>query len=297
MIPVRQTKLIVNTKHIEHNIKQIQDFVGKEVTVMPVIKSSGYGTGIDTRTDIFTKLNIKILCVAVVDEGIALRERGYDGEILILNQPLEEEITTALQYDLILSVCISDFILSLNKLAKQKKQMAKIHLEINTGMNRTGINPKDIYNYINLIKELDYIELDGIYSHLSSSDTNVNYTKEQIRIFDNIANIVKKEFNLKYIHICNTGGILNFKEAHYNSVRPGISIYGHFPNDNLKNKINLIPATILKTKISYIHEVIVGDAISYNRSFIAKKNMKIATLPIRICRWSSKELSRSSSYK
>ena len=287
METVRQTKLIINTKAVKHNIQELQKFVGPSVTIMPVIKNRGYGTGIGTRADLLKELNIQIVCVAIIDEGIALRQRGYKGEILVLNQPLKEEISSVLNYNLTISCCIKDFIISLNSISASNNKISKIHLEINTGMNRTGIDPKDIYLYLNLIKNLKYVQLDGIYSHLSSSDVDFEFTQEQINIFDKIVCISKKEFNLTYIHICNSAGTLNFKNAHYNSVRPGISIYGHLPDESLREKINLIPSTMLKSKISYIHNVKLGESISYNRSFIANKNMRIATIPIRVWRWNT----------
>ena len=122
MIPVRQTKLIVNTKHIEHNIRELQNFVGPGVKIIPVIKARGYGTGIGTRADVFKRLNIDFLSVAVIDEGTALRKRGYINEILVLNQPFEKEIEKAVQYNLILGVCVPDFIRALNQVAYEKRK-------------------------------------------------------------------------------------------------------------------------------------------------------------------------------
>jgi len=280
MDTIRQTKLIVNTANIEKNISELQKFVGNSVKIMPVIKARGYGTGIGTQVDLFKRLNIDILAVAVVDEGIALRQRGFMGEIVVLNQPFKDEIEKALEYNLTLGVCVLEFIKSLSHLAEKNGKISNIHLEINTGMNRTGIDKDEINSYLTLLKGLNNISLEGIYTHFSSSDSDYEYTVSQINQFNSILNIVKSEFNLKYIHACNTGGILNFKEAHYNLVRPGISLYGHLPSPELAEKITLTPATILKTKITYIHNIKIGDSVSYNRSFIARRDTKIATIPI-----------------
>lgn len=278
---IRPTKLVVDTNAVKHNITQIQNMVGNSVTVMPVVKARGYGTGLNTVISIFDDLKINILAVAVIDEGISLREQGYKGEIVVLYQPYEEEIEKLLEYDLIPSVCLADFIEKFNMAAKEDKKVVKVHLEIDTGMGRTGINPNDIDSYAELFKKLENIKLDGIYTHFSSSDTDMDYTKEQIKRFNGAVNIAKEKFNdIRYVHACNTGGIINFPEAHYNMVRPGISIYGHLPDENLKGKIDLIPATILKTKIIYIHENNVGDSISYNRSYRVEEKIRVATIPI-----------------
>jgi len=278
---IRPTKLVVNKNAIKHNIREIQKLVGKNVTVMPVIKARGYGTGIGTAIDIFSDVNVNILAVAVVDEGIGLRKQGFTGEIMILNQPYQDEIIKLLEYDLTPSVCLAEFIEKLDFFAKIKCKYVCVHLEIDTGMGRMGINPDDINKYVNLFKRLKNVKLDGVYTHFSSSDTDENYTLKQIRKFENVLFIIKQNFqNIKYIHACNTAGIINFPQAHYNMVRPGISLYGHLPSEDLKKNINLIPATVLKTKIVYIHEGKAGDCISYNQSYVVHQRIKIATIPI-----------------
>jgi len=278
---IRPTKLVVDTNAIKYNIREIQKIVGKNVTVMPVIKSRGYGTGIGTVVNIFDDLGINMLAVAVVDEGIGLRKQGFKGEIIILNQPYEDEIIKLLEYDLVSSVCLDQFIRQLDKIAKENEKEVKVHLEIDTGMSRTGIHPEEIEKYMLLFKELNNTNLEGIYTHFSSSDTDLDYTKKQIDKFNKTVHIAKQYFhNIKYIHSCNTAGIINFPEAHYNLVRPGIAIYGHLPNENLKGKIDLIPATTLKAKVIYIHEEDKGAFIGYNESYMVKKHMKIATVAI-----------------
>jgi len=280
MDTIRQSKLIVDMNSIKQNIGEIQKYIGDNVEIMPVIKARAYGTGIGSQPEFFTRLGIKILAVAVVDEGIALRNREYEKEIFILNQPLHHEIDMIITYNLIVNVCEYEFIELLNEAAKKTNQTITVHLEIDTGMGRTGIKPEEINKYINLFKKSKNIKLDGICTHFSSSDSDREYTKKQIDIFDKVVNIMKKEFDLKYIHACNSAGVINHKEAHYNLVRPGISLYGHYPNSNLKEKIKLLPATKLEAKISHIHDIKPGESVSYNRSFIAKRLTKVAVIPI-----------------
>lgn len=278
METVRQTKLIVDTRKIAQNIREIQKFIDDSVEIMPVIKARGYGSGIGTILNLFKGLDIHILAVAVVDEGIALRSRGFDGQIFVLNPIFYEEIEKALEYDLTLGVCHYGLIKKINEKSNQKP--TKIHLEINTGMGRTGISADEVDEYISLIKSCKNINFDGIYTHFSSSDSDFAYTKRQIDIFNCAISRIKNEFDVKYIHACNSAGIINFKEAHYNLVRPGLAIYGYLPDESLKNKINLMPATILKSRIVFVHNEQKGASISYNRSYKTTKNTKVATIPI-----------------
>lgn len=164
---------------------------------------------------------------------------------------------------------------------KVKSEEFKIHIEIGTGMGRTGISPKRIKEFLDESNKYPNIKIEGIYTHFSCSDTDEEYTKKQIASFKEAVSVVQEEIkDLKYIHCCNSAGILNFKEAHFNLVRPGIILYGYYPNDNLKEKINLKPAVTLKSKISFLKEVEAGTSISYGRTFVTKRKSKIATVQL-----------------
>lgn len=162
MYQIRDTILEVNTKNIIHNINEIKKYIGKNSDIMPIIKNNAYGTYIDEKLDIFEKTKIKIVGVAIVDEGIYLRKKGYQGDIFILNQPLEKEINAIYKYRLTIGISSIDFI---KKLGAYSKKTFKVHLEIGTGMGRTGINPNRTKEYIDEIKKYKNIEIErNIYS-------------------------------------------------------------------------------------------------------------------------------------
>lgn len=123
--------------------------------------------------------------------------------------------------------------------------------------------------------------MNGIYTHFSCSDSDFEYTKKQIYYFNKALETAKNELkDLKYIHCCNSAGILNFPEAHFNLVRPGIMVYGYLPNQKLKDKINLLPSLRLKSKISFLKETEIGVGISYNKTFVTSRKTIVATIPI-----------------
>lgn len=270
-------KLEVDTNKVINNILEIKKYVGNNVDIMPVIKDHAYGTYFEENLEIFKKTGIKIVAVAIVDEGIRLRELGYEGEIFVLNQPLKEELDSIAKYNLIVGIGSIEFLKEFCK----RKDTFKIHIEIGTGMGRTGINPNRIHEYLNEAYKYPNIIIDGIYTHFSCSDCDADYTNAQINSFERALNVVKKEVpTLRYIHCCNSAGIIDFKNAHYNLVRPGIILHGLYPADYLKEKIALEPTTKLKSKISFIKEVEKNTSISYGRSYITNKKTKIATVPL-----------------
>lgn len=274
---VWEAKLEVDTNKFINNIKQIKGYIGDNVEIMPIIKDNAYGTYINEKIDILKKAEIKIVAVAIVDEGIKLRENGYDGEIFILNQPLKQELDSIAKYDLIVGIGSIEFLKEIGK----KENSYKIHIEIGTGMGRTGIHPRRILEYLEEVEKYPNIVVDGIYTHFSCSDCDEHYTNAQINSFEKALEVVRdKVSTLRYIHCCNSAGIINFKKAHYNLVRPGIILHGLYPTEDLKSKIKLEPTTKLKSKISFIKEVEKGTSISYGRSYITKDKTKVATVPL-----------------
>lgn len=268
----RQTYLEVNLKNFKHNINEIKKFhPNKEI--IPVIKANGYGTYINKRLDIINEFNI--VAVAIIEEAIELRKLGYKKDILVLNQPYEEEISDIIKHNITVGICSIDF---LNKLIKTNKKI-KIHLEVETGMNRTGF--QSLKEIIPIIKENKNIIIEGLYTHFSSADTDDEYTKKQINNFKKFYKTIIKEItNIKYIHTSASNGLINYNIDITNAIRPGIIMYGYPSYDEIKNKIDLKPTTRLISKISYLKEVNKNESISYNQTYKTTKKSKIATIAI-----------------
>lgn len=277
------TELIVDLKKIAHNINEIRRIIGKNADVMPVVKARAYGTQIDCCAEFFHALNIKILGVARVSEGREVRKSGFSGDIVVINPCFENEIDSALDNNLVLSLSRLDFANKLNLMAKNRKKVCKIHLEINTGMNRTGINPNEVLEFITFIKSASNLKLDGVYTHFSSSDTNTHYTTKQMEIFIECIQRISENFDINYMHCSNSGAVINLDKKYnnyFNLVRPGIAIYGHFSDTSLSNKINLQPATVLKSKVVHVHTKPPGSYVGYGGSFVTKRETKIAVVPL-----------------
>ncbi len=255
------TKLEVNLNKINHNIEEIKNYTKKDV--IPVIKANGYGTYINFRKDFINKY--KIVAVSNTYEGVELRNNNYKGDILILNQPSIDDINNIIQYDLVVGISSIEFL-------KVLKKKIRVHLEIETGMNRTGIR----FNDLDLFLNNKYLIIEGVYSHLSSADSDKDYTNNQYNEFIKAVNYIKEKVNIKYIHLEASSGIVELKDNISNYTRPGIIMYGYYKT----NKMNLLPALRLKTRITFIKEVEKNTSIGYSRGYITKKKTRIATIPI-----------------
>lgn len=211
----RPTKLYVSIDNARYNILKIKEFLKDEkIEIMPVIKANGYGTYLNKRLDFLNDFNI--VSVATVDEGAFLRNLGYKKDIFILNQPYSDEIDKIIENDLIVGISSDSFLETL----REKSERIRIHIEIGTGMGRTGIHPKRIDEYIDNVLKYKNIIIDGIYTHLSSADIDIEYTKKQLDSFDYAVDRAKKRVDtIRYVHSQASTGILNFNEGKYNLVR------------------------------------------------------------------------------
>lgn len=270
----RQSYLEINKDAFLNNVKAIQNYVGNK-KLMPVIKGNAYGTYINKKLELIKDFDI--VAVAIVQEAVELRNLGYKNEIFVLNQPYIEDIPNIIKYNVTIGVANLEFVKELKKYDSE----FKMHLELETGMGRTGIYLQDLENFIKEVKNNEKICVEGVYTHFSSADFDVEFTNKQIEKFEKGVKIVKKSFdNLKYIHCSASNGILNFKVDICNLVRPGIILYGYESSEDTMKKINLCPVAKLKSKISFIKEVEPETSISYSQKFIANKKMKIATVGI-----------------
>ena len=271
----RPTVLEINLNNFEHNVNQIKKYVGDGVNIMPVIKAAGYGTYINKVLDVINNFNI--VAVAVVDEAIELRNLGYKNEIFVLNQPYTEEIEKIVKNNITIGMSSIGF---LEDLGSQTEEV-KIHIEIGTGMGRTGINPSRVEEYINEVKKYPNVKIEGMYTHLSSADIDFEYTEKQLNSFARAVNTAKEILgDLRYIHCSASNGILNFPNSYYNMVRPGLILYGYDSCEGATEKLDLKPICKFKSKITFLKEVEANTSIGYSRSYITDRKTKVATIPI-----------------
>ncbi len=267
---MRATVMEVNIDKFKRNINVIKEYAGKEL--MPIVKANAYGTYLNKNIELMNEF--KILGVALVDEAVSLRKNGYKNEILVINQPYIDEIDDIIKYDITIGLSSIDFL-------RRVKSKIKVHLEIETGMNRTGIKLNELDNFIKELKKQKNIIVEGIYTHLSSADYDIEYTKMQYDLFEKAVQKIKGEFKtIKYIHSDASNGLLNYNNDIANLIRVGIIQYGYYSFKEAAKIIKLEPIATLKTKITFIKAVKKGESISYSRKYKADKDMIVATIPI-----------------
>ena len=271
---MQATVMEINLDNFLYNVKNIEKYVKGKVLI-PVIKANAYGTHINERLDIINHFDI--VSVARVSEGVHLRSIGYKKDILILNQPYDVEIDEIIKNDLIIGLSEYNF---LNELSKRKEKV-RVHLELETGMNRTGIKNYDLDMFIDKIKMSKNIIVEGVYTHLSCADYDYVYTMKQLDLFKKGVEVIKDSFKtIKYIHSSASNGLINYDDNISNAVRPGIILYGFESFKGSSKIIDIKPVCTLKTRIVFLKEINRKESVGYSRKFKSSRKMKVATIPI-----------------
>ncbi|MCF7858072.1 MAG: alanine racemase [Candidatus Cloacimonetes bacterium] len=263
----------IDLGNYQHNIEQLKKFFSPQTNFMQIVKADAYGHGAFQIAKKAIECGAVSLGVANLQEGILLRYQGISIPIIILSPSLNSEIDQILQYDLIPTVSSMDFARAMNKKGKNK-----IHLNIDTGMGRSGFYYQNALSKIKEIRRLTNLEIEGIFSHFASAENDIAFTELQADRFHKI--VSKLDEKPKYIHIANSSGVIFSPDNYTNLVRLGLLTYGIYSNKPLKDKIKLKPVMTFKTRITQIKTAQKGDSIGYNQTFIAPKTIKYAILPV-----------------
>lgn len=274
----------VDLDAIIHNYHQIRQNLLSDVKIMGIIKADAYGHGALPIAKELSALDIDMFGVATIQEGISLRKNGITNPMLILGFTGVEDFPDLIQYDLTQTVYETEMAIQLNEVAKSFNKKAKIHLKIDTGMGRLGFFTDDeAIEEISRLSKLNYLELDGIFTHFSKADEkDRQYTDAQVETFRHfLARLADKGIRFPFVHASNSAGILSQISADFNLVRAGIILYGCYPSQEVnRENIKLKPALSIVAKVIFLKTMPAGKKISYGGVYQTDKETKIATVSI-----------------
>ena len=277
---LRPTWAEVDVDALAFNIGLIQRKVGSS-RIFPVIKADAYGHGALSVCKALGKRDLDYICLALLEEGIELRNAGIDLPVLILG-PLETyQIREAVHHRFIASAYRMDIIDEIEKVARSLRKKVPFHLKLDTGMGRLGLLPEHAEAAAAKIRKLKYAYAEGIFSNFSSADEPHKPVtcKQMNRFFRFLAVLESNGIRIPIRHLANSSGILNFPESHLDAVRPGLLVYGLNPPSS-PVKLPVKPALTLKSRIVSLKEYQKNTPIGYSGRFITKRKSHIAVLPV-----------------
>jgi alanine racemase len=265
---------------LRRNVARTRSLVGPDVKILLTIKADAYGHGAPRIGRAATSEGIDMLGVATLHEGIELRCAGIQVPILILSPSLISEIDEILEWDLSPTVSDMRFARALSFSASRSRKV-RVHVEIDTGMTRAGINQDEACDFLRALAGLSGIEVEGLYTHFPATHgEDSEYMDSQIRSFTSIVDTLRAEgleFPLR--HTANSAAIVQNPGSHFNMVRPGGMIYGMFPSPGL-NGVGLEPVMSFRSRVVNVKDVKKGKTVSYGRTYRLSRNSRVAAVAV-----------------
>ena len=281
---LNRTEATVNLANLAHNFCEIKRCTGG-ADIIAVVKADAYGHGGVTVARLFEKLGAAILAVACLDEALELRTSGISAPIMILGATPVHFVPILSKHNIIQSVHSFDYAKELAAAASALGRTVMVHIKLDTGMSRFGLyaHGKSIEQAAEealAITNLNGLRAEGIFTHFAEAEnSDTSFTDDQFESFIGVCDILKAHGKtFKFCHCANSAAVVNYKRAHLSCVRPGLLLYGYFPSKDSSADLDLRPALTFRSLVADVRKIKKGDSISYNRTFIAERDMTVAII-------------------
>ncbi|NLM25493.1 MAG: alanine racemase [Firmicutes bacterium] len=276
----RPTWAEIDLNNVAHNVRQLKAAIGADCQLLAVVKANAYGHGdIEVATTALAN-GASWLAVTMPEEGLRLRRAGIAAPILVLGGLISSQLETCVAKDLVITVSQWDIAQALSNIAVRLRKNARVHIKIDTGMGRTGLPPEQGLKFIQQVRNLPGIEVQGIFTHFATADEpEGEYVKLQWQKFSWLLLELKKAgIHIPIKHCANTAATMLLPETHLDLVRVGLGLYGLYPSHH--RPLELKPALSLHSKVVEVKRVPAGTGVSYGYNYVTWRETTIATLPI-----------------
>ncbi len=279
---IRPTRVEVNLSRLRENYQKIQHHING-AKMMPILKANAYGHGLVRVAQLMQELGADYIGVAVLEEGILLRNSGITTPILVLGGVLGNQVPHFIQYDLTITASSIDKLKNINAAAQRMGKTAKVHLKIDTGMERIGVHYYNAEGFIRETAKCPHVKVEGLFTHFANADTaDQTHVRLQLQRFENVLALFD-ELSMPrppMIHAANSGAILQLPESWFNMVRPGILLYGVYPSEEVKRTVAVQPALTWKSRVVYFKVITPGHPVGYGSRWQTEKNTRAVTVPV-----------------
>ena len=260
----------INLESLAENIIEIKKGIPKNKKMLGIVKADAYGHGSQMIAQTMLASGVDMFGVSSVDEGLDLRNVKIKAPILVVGAIPTWAVESAAKNDIAFSIFNDDHLEACKDVYERTGIKPKVHVKLDTGMNRIGVRSEDGVNYIDKVKNADYLRFEGVFTHLAAAE-EPEETQKQIDRWNSVIENIDTTGLL--IHIQNTAATFAY-DIKSNMVRVGISLYGLYPDLIIKQIMGL------KGRITNIHNIYPGEGVSYAHTFVAEKPTRVATIPI-----------------
>jgi len=277
----RPTAAYIDLKALDHNLGEVRAKAGGR-KVMAVVKADAYGHGAAEVARRLEARGVEMFGVALVEEGAKLREAGIMSPILVLGGVFERQAQDLLDLDLTPTVFTTAQAEAFSEAAVKSGKTLPVHFKVDTGMGRLGMQPEDAAGFITKVGRLPGLSCEGIMTHLSDvGGADSSFAEYQVGRFRWVMqNLEEAGIAFPLVHAAGSAAIIDFSPALFNMVRPGIMLYGCYPEERMRTTLDLMPVMSFRTKVMHLKAMEKGRPVSYGRTFVTHRPSIVATLPV-----------------
>ncbi|MBI5827803.1 MAG: alanine racemase [Deltaproteobacteria bacterium] len=278
----RPTSVIIDTGALKHNFFRLRELISDNTGIMAVVKANAYGHGDVEVASVLEPLGCDFFGVAMAEEGARLRASGIARPIVVLGGVYPGQVEDAIALDLTPVVFDLETVRLIDERAKKSGLIKNVHVKVDTGMGRIGLLPGEVTPFFESLKGFRNIAVEAVLSHfVEAENEDKGFSKKQLGVFFGILDTVRRlGFAPRYIDMANSAAAMDYRDAHFNLIRPGIMLYGAYPAARLAGKVALKPVMSVRTRILSLKRAPAGFPVGYGRTFVTKRESVIATLPI-----------------
>ncbi len=277
-MPVSEIRISLSA--LRHNLRVIREHLSKETEVMAVVKANAYGHGAVQVLRVALEEGYCAAAVARTYEGEELRRAGFDCPIYVLGLPLREDMESAVENDLILPVDDTVDLDMYESIADAADKVMNVMIAVDTGMNRIGVHPEDVPALWDKLENLPHLHIRGAFTHMATADhKEKDAALAQLDRFDEALSHMTISENF-VISAANSAGIIDIPRSWYKIARPGMIMYGLKPSDVMTNTLPIRYVMSFVSHVTHVQTLHKGEAIGYGGTYVAKEDMKTATIPI-----------------
>ena len=275
------TQAFIHLDRLSHNLSLLQAQAGK-ASIWPVLKANAYGHDAAIIANYLIRKGYSTLCVADVEEAVALADAGAHATFVVLSATLPEHAAALVSHNCEPVVCTFEMVAALAREAEHYGKRISVHVKVDTGMGRLGIRPQEVLSFLGRCAGLPALRVRALMSHFPRADeADKSYSLAQLARFRAVVETTRGH-GIELSHMANSAAIFDIPGSQFDAVRPGIAIYGLRPSPAIASPLvtELQPVLEWKTRITFLKEVPAGVGLSYGHAFRTRKPSVIATIPI-----------------
>lgn len=272
-------KAIIHIDALKQNYRQVKSRINGK-PVMAVVKANGYGHGSVECAKALEAEGVDFFAVFTIEEARELREAGVNGSIFLFSRFIPEIIQEAVDKDFVLNLSLREDLDEFINFYRKTGVSPRIHIKIDTGMSRLGIDVEDAETVFNALKEYPGLNVEGIYSHYATADEgDLSYAMVQFNKFNSLLKLADSMgLTFKFVHFSNSGTVLNIPESYFDIVRVGMLLYGAYPSDEVPMDLDIRPVMEFTGPIVTVRRVKVGTFVSYGGKYKTEQDTNLAVI-------------------